>query len=41
MQAFTQSQIIWQISRHPWAGDDLSLKIDERDQTMWICILEL
>ena len=26
---------------HPWAGKDLSLKIDERDQTIWICILEL
>ena len=26
---------------HPWAGEDLSLKIDERDQTIWICILEL
>ena len=27
--------------RHPWAGEDLSLKIDERDQTIWICMLEL
>ena len=26
---------------HPWAGEDLSLKIDERDQTIQICILEL
>ena len=26
---------------HPWAGEDLSLKIDEHDQTVWICILEL
>ena len=25
---------------HPWAGEDLSLKIDERDQTIWNCILE-
>ena len=25
----------------PWAGEDLSLKIDEHDQTIWICILEL
>ena len=29
------------IRNHPWAGEDLSLKIDERDQTKWICILEL
>ena len=29
------------ISNHPWAGEDLSLKIDEHDQTIWICILEL
>ena len=27
--------------RHPWAGEDLSLKIDEHDQTIWNCILEL
>ena len=27
--------------QHPWAGEDLSLNIDERDQTIWICILEL
>ena len=26
---------------HPWAGEDLSLKIDEHDQTIWNCILEL
>ena len=26
---------------HPWAGEDLGLKIDDRDQTIWICILEL
>ena len=26
---------------HPWAEEDLSLKIDEHDQTIWICILEL
>ena len=26
---------------HPWAGEDLSLKIDEHGQTKWICILEL
>ena len=26
---------------HPWAGEDLSLKIDDHDQTIWICILEL
>ena len=26
---------------HPWAGEDLSLKIDERDQTIRNCILEL
>ena len=26
---------------HPWAGEDLSLKIDERDQTTWNCKLEL
>ena len=25
---------------HPWAGEDLSLKIDEHDQTIWNCILE-
>ena len=28
------------VEGHPWAGEDLSLKIDERDQTIWICILE-
>ena len=27
--------------QHPWAGEDLSLKIDEHDQTIWNCILEL
>ena len=27
-------------SHHPWAGEDLSLKIDELDQTIWICILQ-
>ena len=27
--------------QHPWAGEDLSLKINERDQTIWIYILEL
>ena len=26
---------------HPWAGEGLSLKIDKRDQTILICILEL
>ena len=26
---------------HPWAGEDLSLKIDEHDQTIWNCILDL
>ena len=26
---------------HPWAGEDLSLKIDEHDKTIWNCILEL
>ena len=26
---------------HPWAGEDLSLKIDVGDQTIQICILEL
>ena len=48
-----KNQPIWGIPRglaydnppggsfHPWAGEDLSLKIDERDQTIWICILEL
>ena len=30
-----------EIEAHPWAGEDLSLKIDERDQTIWICMLEL
>ena len=25
---------------HPWAGEDLSLKIDEHDQTICNCILE-
>ena len=25
---------------HPWAGEDLSFKIDEQDQTIWNCILE-
>ena len=28
-------------AKHPWAGEDLSLKIDEHDQTIWNCILEL
>ena len=28
-------------SKHPWAGEDLSLKIDERDQTIWNCTIEL
>ena len=26
---------------HPWAGEDLRLKIDERDQTILISTLEL
>ena len=26
---------------HPSLEQDLSLKIEERDQTIWICILEL
>ena len=26
---------------HPWAGEGLSLKIDKRDQTIQLCILEL
>ena len=26
---------------HPWAEEDLSLKTDKRDQTMWNFILEL
>ena len=30
-----------EIPYHPWAGEDLSLKIDERDQTIWICMLLL
>ena len=29
------------IVSHPWARKDLSLKIDERVQTIWNCILEL
>ena len=28
-------------SRHPWAGEDLSLKIDEHDKTIWNFIPEL
>ena len=32
--------LIWNYI-HPWAGEDLGLKIDDRDQTIWICILEL
>ena len=28
-------------ARHPSLEQDLSLKIEERDQTIWICILEL
>ena len=28
-------------STRPWAGEDLSLKIDGREQTIWIFILEL
>ena len=30
---------VWKV--HPWDGEDLSLKIDERDQTIWIYIVEL
>ena len=30
-----------QLGKHPWAGEDLSLKIDECDQTIWNRILEL
>ena len=26
--------------KHPWAREDLSLKIDEHDQTIWNCTLE-
>ena len=26
---------------HPWAGEDLSLKIDVDDQTIWKSTLEL
>ena len=29
------------LQRHPSLEQDLSLKIEERDQTIWICILEL
>ena len=25
----------------PWTGKDLSLKINEHDQTIWKCVLEL
>ena len=44
---FREKIFIWANSviihslKHPWAGEDLSLKIDERDQTIWICMLEL
>ena len=34
-------RVLWLRWVHPWAGEDLSLKIDDRDQTIWICILEL
>ena len=39
IEHFQFSMLIYRA--HPWAGEDLSLKIDERDQTIWICILEL
>ena len=29
------------VSTHPSLEEDLSLKIEELDQTIWICILEL
>ena len=28
-------------THHPSLEQDLSLKIEERDQTIWICMLEL
>ena len=34
------NEILCLILSHPWAGEDLSLKIDERDLTIWICALE-
>ena len=37
----TNGVILVGVLTHPSAGEDLSLKIDERDQTLWICILEL
>ena len=29
------------LKSHPWAGEDLSLKIDVDDQTIWKSALEL
>ena len=42
-QMLIAATTLLQVSRdaHPWAGEDLSLKIDECDQTIWICIIEL
>ena len=41
MYASVHTVMEFHCEAHPWAGEDLSLKIDERDQTIWICILEL
>ena len=38
-QRFEKFQLIQPL--HPWAGEDLSLKIDDHDQNTWIFILEL
>ena len=35
----TPKKVKW--GGHPWAGEDFSLKIDERDQTIQTCILEI
>ena len=38
--SFQSHQTFVDITNHPWAGEDLSLKIDEHDQTIRDCILE-
>ena len=38
---FDRQQLCSPLTFHPWAGEDLSLKIDECDQTIWNCITKL
>ena len=40
MAELTLSLVNW-LRNHPSLEQDLSLKIEERDQTIWICMLEL